>query len=70
MVSSDYRKWLKSANSLDDFVGGRAVTDQVTQKNVIVDPLFLGKLEEGKQGFEVAVNVGEEQIAHFKRLFP
>ncbi len=70
MVAPDYGKRFECAHLLDDFIGVRTVSDQVAEKNVVVDLSFLGKFQKNEQGFQVSVDIGEDQIAHLRLFFP
>ena len=64
VVAPDDRQGFEGVDLADDLVGRGAVADQVAQADVVVD-LFLGReLEQDFEGFQVAVDVAEDQVAH------
>ena len=47
-----------------DLVGRGAVADEVAQADVMIDLSLLDELQQGVEGFEVAVDVAEDQVPH------
>ena len=50
----------------DDLVRGGAVADEVAEEDVVVDLPFLDGFEDRLEGFHVAVDVREDQVAHVR----
>jgi hypothetical protein len=64
VVPPDDGERLERLDLLDGFVGRGPVADKIAEANVLVDPVTLGVFQDGGQGFEVAVDVAEDQGAH------
>jgi len=64
VIPPDRGYGLEEADSLDDLIRGCTITDQVSKKEVMVDFAVLCKLEEGQEGFHVAVNIRKNEISH------
>ena len=63
VVSPDDCQRLILLDEMDDFVGRGAVAHQVAQEQVMVDRFFFNKPGQRLEGFQVAVNIGENQVA-------
>jgi hypothetical protein len=63
VVAPDDGQGLEGQDLLDDLVRRGPVADEVAEKEVVVDPLLLDGLEDRVEGLEVAVDVGEDQVA-------
>ncbi len=68
VVAADDGQRLQAPDDTDDLVGRGAVADQVAQADVVVDAALVGQLQDGGQGFQVAVDVAEDQNPH--QAFP
>lgn len=55
---------LTDTNVLYHFVGEGTVTDKVTQAICVVGGLIVYVLEDGLQGVEIGVNIGEDGYLH------
>lgn len=64
MVASDHGNGLESSDFLDDIVGGCAVAHQISQKEIVVDFVFLAELQKSDEGFQISVDISKDKIAH------
>ena len=64
VVAADDRQGLEGQDLGDDLVRGGAVADKVAEEDIVIDLLLLDGLEDRLEGLHVAVDVGEDQVAH------
>jgi len=64
MISPNHAQRLESLHLLDHFVGRSAISHHVPEKKIMIDASSLREFQDGEESFQVAVDIGEYEIAH------